>query len=220
MEAFELVQSSLTNFFAKVGEYAPTLVGALILLILGYIIAKIVKWGILKLLKAVNFNGLTENVGINDFLRKGNIKKTSSGLVASLFYWIIMFTVLVTFFNNLGLEVVSDLLNKVILFIPNIIVACILLVVGMYLANFVRTIVEAALKNGNVANAEFYGKIARGGVLFFTFAIVLTQLNIGEDIVNTIVQIVLGAFGIALAIAFGFGGRDWAAGVVNKYLTK
>lgn len=213
----DILRDSVGAFFTKAAEFLPNLLGALIILFVGWIIAKVVQWSVGKLLRLVNFDSLIEKAGANKFLMKGGIKKTGSSLMASLFYWIIMLTVLVTFFNSLGLDVVSNLLNSVILYIPNIIISCVLLVVGMYLAEFVSTLVVAALKNGNVANAETFGKIAQGAVMFFVMAIVLTQLGIGESVITTIVQVTLGGVALALAIAFGFGAREWAGGVVNNF---
>lgn len=215
-----ILNDSLGAFFTKAAAFLPNFLGALIILLVGWVIAKIVQWTVGKLLKAVNFDSFIDKAGAGKFLHKGGIKKSGSKLMSSLFYWVIMLTVLVTFFNSLGLEVVSNLLNSVILYIPNIIVSCVLLVVGMYLADFVGTLVVAALKNGNVENADTFGKIAKGAVIFFVGAIVLTQLGIGEAIITTIVQVTLGGFALALAIAFGFGARDWAGGVVNNFFGK
>lgn len=216
----DILRDSLSAFFTKAAEFLPSFLGALIILLIGWVIAKVVKWSVAKILKALKFDSIIEKAGVDKFLVKGGIEKSGSKLMANLFYWIIMLTVLVTFFSTLGLDVVSNLLNSVILYIPNIIISCVLLVVGMYLAKFVSTLVVAALKNGNVENAETFGKVAQGAVMFFVGAIVLTQLGIGEAIITTIVQMTLGGLALALAIAFGFGARDWAGGVVNNFVGK
>ena len=219
---FQIVEESLSNFFTTTAQFLPTLFGALLILVLGWLIAKMIKWAVHRILKTIGFNDLTGRLGINNYLAKGGIKTTGAGLIASLVYWIIMLSVLNTFFNSLGLEVVSTLLNSVILYIPNIIVGCILLVIGMYLAEFVSGFVVAALKSGNFdgSNAETLGRVAYGAVMFFVVAMVFSQLGIGKEIVESIVQIVLGGLGLAVAIAFGFGGRDWAAHIVNTYFPK
>jgi len=141
MNALDIIQDSLGEFFNSFAAALPRLVSGVILLVIGWIIAKIIKWGVLKLLRLIKFDNITERVGINNFLSKGGLKSTGSSLLANLFYWIIMLSIWMAFFNALGLEVVSDLLNRVILFIPNIIVACVLIVVGMYLAEFVSGLV-------------------------------------------------------------------------------
>jgi len=220
MEIIEIVGSSVRGFFTKFAEFLPNLIGALLILFIGWLIARSIKWGLTKLLTAVKFDDLAARVGLQGFLDKGGIKQTSSGMLASLAYWGIMFIVLITFFNSLGLEVVSDLLNQVVLYIPNIIIAMLLLVVGMYAADFVRTLVVASLRNANFDNAEMVGTIAKGIILFFVASIVLTQLGIGGAIITTVVQGLMFALGAGLAIAFGLGAKDHIAALLDKYIKK
>ena len=127
-----------------------------------------------------------------------------------------MLTVLILFFNKLGLPEVSGLLSDVIAFIPKLIVGCILLIVGMYGANFLRDLAVSTLKAGGFSSPNLVGNIAYGGVMFLVVSMVLNQLGIGGDIVNTLVTSVLGGLSIAAAIAFGLGGKDWAAKQINK----
>jgi len=218
MNALDIIQDSLGEFFNSFAAALPRLVSGVILLVIGWIIAKIIKWGVLKLLRLIKFDNITERVGINSFLSKGGLKSTGSSLLANLFYWIIMLSIWMAFFNALGLEVVSDLLNRVILFIPNIIVACVLIVVGMYLAEFVSGLVVAGLKSVEFEGAEAVGRAANILVMFFVVAIVLHQLGIGKEIIETIVTIVLGAMGLALAISFGLGGKKFASEVLDRYV--
>lgn len=220
MEVVDALQQSLTSTFTKFGEFLPKLLGAIVILIIGYIIAKIIKFALEKILRAVKFDNIADSAGINGYLAKGGMKTRASGLVAKLGYWIVMFTTLVTFFGSLGLTQVSELLNTVIAFIPNIIVGCILLVVGMYLANFVKGLVVTALKGAGNPNADLMGRLAHGGITFLSVIMVLNQIGIGTGIVDKIVPIILSAAGFALAIAFGLGGKDWAAGILDKYAKK
>ncbi len=223
MDGFNVIDEiakSLQNMFSRIGDILPTLISALIILILGWLIAKVIKWLLLKLLRAINVDTLADKVGVNDYLVKGGVKKKTSGLLATLGYWIVMFTMLTMFFNTLGLDVVSNLLTDVVHYLPNIIVACLLLIVGMYLAEFVSSLVVAALKGGDFDSPHVVGKIAYTAVLFFTVALVLDQLNIGGDIIRNVVTVIMSGAGLAFAIAFGLGGKDWAASLLNKYLRK
>lgn len=216
----EAIQASLTQAFGNMGSFASKLIGALIILLIGWIIAKIIKWAAYKLLKIVKFDNIADKVGINSFIQKSGIKGTSASLLSKLVYWIVMFTTLTLFFDALGLTVVTDLLKTVINYIPNVLIACILLIVGMYLAEFVSGIVVSTLRTGEYDNPDLMGRIAYGAVMFFVGAIVLDQLGIGSSIVNTVVTVVTSGLGLALAIAFGLGGKDWAADVINKNFRK
>lgn len=209
---------ALTGMMNTAANALPTVLSALVILIVGWIIAKMVKWAVQKVLKTINFDSITDKVGINKYLKQGGIKKGSTGLVSALVYWMIMLAVLTAFFNTLGLEQVSNLFNDIIMYIPKILVGCLLFVVGMYLAEFVSGLVVGALKSGGVANAETFGKFANFAVMFFVVSIVLSQLGIGGGIISSLVSIVLGSLGLALSLAFGLGGKDWAAGLIDRYL--
>jgi hypothetical protein len=100
-------------------------------------------------------------------------------------------------------------------------VASLIIAVGMYLGDFVKKVITATVTStGQGENAETFGNIAKGGVIFLTASIALSQVGIGANVITSVVQSVFGGLAIAFGIAFGFGGRDWATGIVNKYLGK
>ena len=210
------LKNALGDALSGVVGFLPRLVTALIILIIGYIIAKIVKAALVRVLRAVKFNDVADKVGINSTLSKAGLKSDASGWMGKLGYWVVMFTTLILFFNNLGLSEVSSLLEQVVAYIPKIIVGCLLLIVGMFGANFLKDLSMSALKAGNFSSPNLVGNIVYGAVMFLTVSIVLSQLGIGGDIVNTLVTSVLGGLSIAAAIAFGLGGKDWAAKQINK----
>lgn len=216
MNIVETITRSLAETFNGFAAFIPKLFGAIIILLIGWLIARAIKFALSKILKALKFDDLTEKVGINGHLAKAGMKSRGSDLIAKLGYWVVMFTVLILFFNSLGLGMVSDLLSDVIKFIPNIIIACILLVIGMYLAQFVQGLVLAALNTGGFSNPAMVGKIAYGAIMFLVITMVLNQLGIGEGILDNIISIVVGALGLALSIAFGLGGVEWAKGMLGK----
>lgn len=216
MDFLTQITSALQETFNSVGEFLPKLIGALAIWIIGGFIARGIRWAVQKILKTVKFDDIADKVGINSKLTQGGVKGGASGLLAKMAYWIIMLTVYIMAFNALGLEVVSDLLTSVIQFIPKIIVACILLVVGMFLADFVRDLVKGALKTGSFDNPNLVANIAYYAVMFLAVTMAINTVGIGGDIVNTLVTAVFGALSLGLAIAFGLGGRDAAAKTINK----
>jgi len=216
MDVLTQLKNSLSTTFDSVAAFLPKLIGALIILLIGWFVAKAIRWALYKVLKAVKFNDIADKVGINGRLQTAGLKSDAAGLMAKLGYWMVMFTVLILFFDALGLGVVSELLRDVIGYLPKLLVGCILLIVGMYLADFVKDLVKAALKSGSFDNPNLVANIAYGAVMFLTVSIVLNQLQIGGDIINTIVTAVLGGLSIAVAIAFGLGGREYAARTIKK----
>jgi hypothetical protein len=214
----QIVQSSLLSFFAQISAFLPKLLGALLILIIGTIIARGLRWTVTKTLGLIAFDTIIEKVNIDKYLAKAGVSKKPSELVAGLIYLVIMLAIYVAFFNSLGLEVISDLLNKVIVFLPNVLVASLIMVVGFYLADFVKDIVVAAVKVTAVEKPELFGNIASAAVFFIAGTIALTQLNVGTEIITSIVSAVFGALALALGISFGLGGKDWAASIIAKYL--
>lgn len=213
--------NSLQAMYTSFAEYVPTLLGALVLLIIGYIVAKVVKGVLTKVLQSVKFDNLADKVGINGYLAKGGMKSKASSLMAGMGYWMVWLTVLNMFFNKLGITSVSTLINDIVSYIPNILVACLLLIIGMFGANFVSGIAKTALKGSGFKQADLVGNIVYGAIMFLAVSIALGQLGVGGGILNTIINSFLSALGLGLAgffaIAFGLGGKDWAAGILNKY---
>ena len=201
-------QNSMQSFVL----FLPTIINALLVLIIGWVIAKIVQWIVLRI------DTLASKSGVQKFLEKRGYKKGISGVAASICFWAIILIVLVNFFNLLGMEVVSDLLNQLILFIPNILIACVLIILGFYLAEFVSSLVAGSLEESGFENPELVGKMVFYAIGIFTLAIALTQIGIGEMLITNVVSIMFASVGLALAIAFGFGAREWARNVIRRYL--
>ena len=198
----------------RIGEFIPTLVGALIILIVGWIIAKIIRKITLKLLTLIRFDTFADKAGISDALNKGNIKTSTSNLLSGLVYWLIMIMVLVMVVNALGLTVASQLLNGLLSYIPNVIAAVFVLVLGLFLANIMAGIVQTAASNSNLPKPELMARISRWAIVIFAVTISLKQLNIAPLLVATTFNILFGGICLTLALAFGLGGKDVAA----KYL--
>jgi Conserved TM helix len=217
----QIAQDALYNFFIQVSNFIPKLIGSLIILIIGYFIARSLRWTAQKGLKFLKVDTLFDRSGVNGLLAKTGFDISATKLISDMIYWIIMLAIWVAFFNSMGLEVISNLINQVILFIPNLIVASLIIAVGLYLGDFVKKIVVATTTStGQVENADTFGNIAKAGVVFLTASIALSQVGIGAQVITSVVQSVFGGLAIAFGIAFGFGGKDWAASIVNRYLGK
>lgn len=216
----DVLRESYTQFFGQLAGFLPNLIGAIVILIVGWIIARVVKSLAVKLLRVVRFNVLTDKAGVDKFLQDGGVKVTASEVVGVLLYWLIMLIVLSAAFNSLGLRIASELFNEIILFVPNVVVAVLVLIVGLYLARFMDHVVVTYFKNIGVQNAETFGRIAKWVILVFVVSVTLFQLNVGAEIVRDAFLIIFGAVALALALAFGLGGRDWAAHVIKDHWKK
>jgi len=218
MEVTTVVTGAWNAFATKITAFLPELIGAIIIFVVGWIIARLVKVGVEKLLRLVRFDTATEKTGVNKFLKKGEIVKAPSEIVGTLVYWFIMILVLIASLDALGLPIVSDMLNSIFLYIPNVVAAIIVLVLGILMGNLLSAVVRTAASNAGLKNAEGLGKLALYAIVFFSGAIALIQLGIGKEVVASAFGLVFGAAALALALAFGLGGRDVAADYLKRWL--
>jgi hypothetical protein len=211
-----VVVESFRSFLTQLAGYLPSVLGALLVLILGWIVARWVRAIVIRVLKAVRFDQATQKAGIDDVLQQGGVRLTLSGVIGGLVYWLLMLVALLAAVDSLGLVVASEVLNRVALYIPNVVVAVLILTFGALFANLMRGIVGTYLVSANVSGASIISGTAQYAILLFAAAVALVQLGIGEELITSAFQIAFGAVCLALALAFGLGGRDWAARMIER----
>ncbi len=208
------------GFLVQLGEFMPKLLLAIVILVAGWLLAKFLLFAVVKGLKLINFNVVTEKAGIDKFLKQGGIAKTTIDILGILIYWLaILFTLLIAF-ETLGLTVVSDMFTQITLFVPNVIVAVIILAIGLYFARFVGDAMVAYSKNIGLEDAELLGRVSRYGIMIFVIVIALDQVDVADDIIRWTFFIVIAGIVFGLALAFGLGGQKWAAGQLDKFVKK
>lgn len=215
-EQINATLESLRSFWAQFVYFIPQLVVALLLLIVGWLVAKLFRKGMIKLLRLVRLDVAAEKAGVEDFLLQGGVQYTTVTILANLIYWFIMFAVTLAVLNSLGLAAAADLFNRIILYIPNVIVAVLVLIFGTLFAKLVRGVTFTYLSNVGIAGAEFVSHLAQWSLLVFVVSVALEQLAIGGQVLVSAFQIAFGALCLALALAFGLGGKEWAAHILEK----
>jgi hypothetical protein len=196
------------------------LLGALVILIVGWLVAKAIRRIVDWLLNAVRFDTLADKAGISEVLRKGNLKITAREVLSGLVYWLVIIMVLVMVVNALGLPKASDVLASLFAYIPKVIAALFILVVAIFLASFVSGIVRIAAGNANLPKPDLLAGISRWAIIIFAVTISLAQLGIAPLLVTATFNIILGGIVLALAIAFGLGGKDAAARYLEELKQK
>lgn len=220
MESVDMLLEPARAFLLQVGAFLPRLALAILVLVAGWLFAKALRFAIEKGLRAINFNVLTERSGMDEFLQQGGTQSDTTGLFGLLAYWLVILAALIIAFNSLGLTYITELLGRVVLFVPKVIVALLILTFGAYFARFVGNAVLTYCKNVGVQDADFIGKLAQYTIVAFVVLIALDQINVGGDIVRQTFLIVLAGIVFALALAFGLGGKDWAAGMLERWWPK
>lgn len=219
-QQIEIFVNSLNTFWMKLASFVPQLLAALLLLFVGWVVAKIMRAGFRQFLRVMHFDRLAEKSGIEAFLKYGEMEVSLSNLLAELVYWLVILVVVILVSDSFGLARVTELFNKVVLYIPHIIIAIVVLVFGTLLARAVNRMVFAYLKNIGVDGALTISTVTEYAIQLFVVFVALEQLGIGTQMLAMAFAITFGAVSLALALAFGLGGKDWAAGVIDRWANK
>lgn len=215
IQPLDLTFQSLQSFLNQLAQTLPSVLGAMALLLVGWIIAKLVKAGVGRLLYLARFHNLAQRSGVEAFLREGGVSVSLAGLLAGLAYWFVMLITIVMAANSLGLAVVAGLFNQAALYLPNVVAAVIVLVVGILAARFVNRLLFAFLRNARFEGALGISTFAEYAITVFVIFMAMEQLQISTALLHTAFQLGFGALCLAFALAFGLGGREWAAGILK-----
>ena len=220
MENVNMLFEPLRAFLAEMGVFLPRLALALLVVIAGWGLAKLARFAVVKAMRAINFNVLTERAGMDRFLAQGGIEVDTVEIFGMIFYWTVILLALIVAFNSLGLVYITDLLMRVALFVPRLIVALLILVFGSYFGRFMGNTVAAWCRGARMQDAELLGGLAHYAIVVFVVLIVLDQMQVGGDIIRQSFLIVLAGVVFALALAFGLGGQRWAADLLERWFPR
>lgn len=217
MENFGIQLEPVSAILYQVGAFLPRLLIAIVVIIGGWLLAKVARFALTKALRAINFPVLTERSGMDNFLRQGGMAGDTTTIFGVLAYWLVILAALLIAFNGLGLTYITDLLGRVVWFVPNVFVALLVLAFGSYFARFIRDTVQGYCRNVKLQDAALLGRLAQYAILAFVVLIALDQVKVGGDIVRQSFLIILGGAVFAVALAFGLGGKEWAQERIEQW---
>ena len=202
---------------AQIGAFMPRLVIALGVVVAGWVIARFVRFSVVKALRALNFSVLTERAGVDGFLQQGGTDKDTTDMVGWLAYAVTLLISLIIAFNSLGLTQVSDLLSKLLLFTPKVLVALLVVVFGSYFARFVGGTVKSYCRGAAISDGDLLGRVARYAILVFVLLLAIDHLDISGGLIQQTFLIFLAGIVFAGALAFGLGARDHAKALLDRW---
>jgi Conserved TM helix len=217
MQSIDILLETAREFLHQVAAFLPRLLLALVVVAIGWLLAKAARFTVEKGLRAFNFTVLTERAGTDNFLHQAGMRGDTTTLFGLVAYWLVILATLMIAFNGLGLTYITDLLARMVLFTPKLLVAMLVVVFGSYCARFVGGAVQAYCEDAQIPDADLLGRIARYVIVIFVVMIALSQVEIGGDIVQRTFLIILAGLMLALALAFGLGGKDWAAAMLERW---
>ena len=205
-------------FFDQLVGFLPNLLAVLAILIVGWIVARLIKTGLVRLLGAVKADSVAERIQLAEMLARGGIERTFSQLVGALAYWVVMLVVLVAALNALQLTATAELLQRLVGFLPTIVTAIVVLILGILAAGFLGATVRAVASNSGIAQAQVLGQFAQIIVIIFAVVVALQQVQV--QFVGDAFLIILAAISFGLALAFGLGCKDlagrWMSDLVDR----
>jgi len=195
------------DMIMKVASFIPTLIGALVLLGIGLFLGKVLYEVMNRVMKEIHINALAEKIGLAHLLHKGGIKPTFSELIGSFVYLVVVMVFLIMALQALGLTSMVGLITLLVSYLPQVIAAVFVLVMGMILAKVVSVVVYAVASNLDIPDPKLYERISRYAIIIFAAKVSIEELGFGEIFVGTTFHIVLGGVVLALALAYGLGGH-------------
>jgi Conserved TM helix len=203
---FEPLQNAISVFLS----YIPQLIGALVILIVGYIVAKVLQAVVGRVLQGIGFDRWMERGGIKQFFDRAETNQTPASILGALVFWFVFIIAITMAADALGIPQVSVVLAQLIAYIPSIIAAILILILAALLANFISGIVRGA------TGSDILASIAQYAIIVYAVFAALTQLGVAVQLTANTFLIVLGAVALAAAIAFGIGGREVARDILEK----
>lgn len=213
----EAVLVSATEALSNFLGFLPALLGAILILVLGWIISGFLAGLVERGLKLVGFEHAANETGINRFVARAGGGWTASRVVAEIVKWFIRLIAIQAAAQVLGMERISEIINAVLLWLPNLVVALVIVVIGALIGRFVAGIVRASTGEMGLGNPALLAGVAQYAIMAFAIVAAIGQLGIGELVVNTLFVAIVSAVALAFALAFGLGGRDVAAQMTQSW---
>ncbi len=205
-------------FITKIAVFLPNLFFAIAIILLGWVICNVIKRVVVRVLKICQFDILAERAGIKQILDRGGISQTASDILGLLVFWFLFLIAIVTTLETLNLSGATDTLHTIYLYIPKIVAALVTLILGLYFANFLESVTRTSCANAELEQAASIGRAAYIAAAIFVVAGIFEILDIASEIVIWAFILVFGAVCLALALAFGLGGREVAGRFLEKWL--
>jgi len=207
---------SLNKFLGKVITFFPNLLALITIFVVGFLIAWLVKLLLLRFLKAIQFDKMSERWGLTYMFSKGGMSYSPAHLLSRFFYWIIVLITLILGINALELTATQDFIARFFNYLPHLFAAMIILVIGYLIAVFLGQAALIAAVNAQMESARLVGRVIRWFIIILSLTMALSQLGIAQNVIVAAFTILFGGIILALAIAFGWGGRELAKDFLEK----
>lgn len=212
-----VIVGSFQNLWYQAINALGQIIGALIILIVGLIVAAGIGALVERIFEAIKFDKFLKSLDLEKYFHKADLNLNSARFFGRLVYWFLVIVFLLAASDVLGFYALSSFLNDVLRYIPNVVIAVLIMVVSFLFANFLKKLVKASIKSSGLHGFNFLSALTWWVVVIFGFLTALAQLGISMTILNTVVMGIVAMFALAGGIAFGLGGKDYASYLVSKF---
>ena len=220
MQNIDVLLEPIRGFLQQTGAFLPRLGVALAVFVGGWLLAKAARLGVVKALRALNFHVLSERAGVDGFLQQGGTERDTTDLFGLVVFWLVLLAALIIAFNGLGLAQVTELLGKVALFLPRVLLVLLVVVFGSYFASFVGGAVRGYCRSAGIGEGELLGRIVQYVIMTFVVLLAVDHLEIGHGLIQQTFLILLAGVVFAVALALGLGARDRAAQLIERWFPR
>ena len=210
------VTEVLQNIWDRIINFLPAFLEAILILVIGWIIADLIAWAIDRILRFLRLPELFKTAKVEDLIKKAGSKFDTTGLIAGLIKWIVLLATFIAAANALSLETVGVFLDRILAFLPNVVAAGAILLIGAIFAHFMANVIKGAISAANLAFVDLVGNATKYAILVFAFLAALSQLGIAEAFLQALFYGVVAFVAIAGGLAFGLGGQ----GVAREWMEK
>lgn len=215
-----VIVDPLQNVWNIVAAFFPRLIAALAVLVIGLIVASGLGALVEKIFDAIKLDKFLRQLGIEPYFQRAGLRLHASRFLGQLVFWFFIIAFLLAFTDILGLTGLSIFLQSVLAYIPNVIVAVLIMLATVVVGGFFRRLVNASVKSSDLPSAHFLGTLVWWVVVVFGFLATLSQLNVAAVVVNSLITGLIAMLALAGGLAFGLGGRDYAAHLIEKLRDK
>lgn len=212
----EVVRDSITGLWTAIISYLPQLIGAMLVFLIGIAIAVVLRRVVVKAVELLRLDDLASKLEVKKTLGQVGVRLHIGHLFGWIVKWFIVVVTLIATTDILGWDELTEYLKQVIIYIPNVIIAVVILLAGTLLANFVRNIIKSAVEAAQLSSADFLSGVAKWAILAFSFMAALVQLQIAKELIQVLFTGLVYMLALAGGLAFGLGGKDHASRVLDR----
>lgn len=216
-DLLDVVLASFRQLWVDFVDFLPTFISALVVFIVGLIVAAALGSLIERIVSALRLDSLLAGAGVDAYFKRAGMKLNVGRFFGRLVYWFVLIAFFLAASDILGFFTFSNFLGAVLLYIPQVVVAVLIMLATVIIANFLRGVVGASARSGGLESANFLGTLTWWAIVVFGTSAALLQLGIATAIVQAFITAVFAMFALAGGIAFGMGGKDYASHLLKKF---